>query len=55
MQIQSETRRAARASSIRVPLTLAILPTLLVELDDDVYALPLVRVVEVVTARPAAR
>jgi two-component system chemotaxis sensor kinase CheA len=34
---------------IRVPLTLAILPTLLVELDDDVYALPLVRVIEVVT------
>jgi two-component system, chemotaxis family, sensor kinase CheA len=38
---------------IRVPLTLAILPTLLVELGDDVYALPLVRVVEVLAHDPA--
>ncbi len=48
VQIQSELGRGSRFI-IRVPLTLAILPTLLVELDDDVYALPLVRVVEVVT------
>ncbi len=46
VQIQSEVGRGSRFV-IRVPLTLAILPTLLVELDDDVYALPLVRVVEV--------
>ena len=37
---------------IRVPLTLAILPTLLIEIDDDVYALPLVRVIEVLSHRP---
>ncbi len=46
VQIQSEVGRGTRFL-IRVPLTLAILPTLLVELDGDVYALPLVRVVEV--------
>lgn len=33
---------------IRVPLTLAILPALLVESAGDVYALPLTRVVEVI-------
>ena len=38
--------------AIRVPLTLAILPTLLVEIDNDVYALPLVRVVEVLSHAP---
>jgi len=46
VQIHSEVGRGSRFA-IRVPLTLAILPTLLIELDDDVYALPLVRVVEV--------
>jgi two-component system chemotaxis sensor kinase CheA len=46
VQIQSDVGRGTRFV-IRVPLTLAILPTLLVELDGDVYALPLVRVVEV--------
>ncbi|GGZ52652.1 chemotaxis protein CheA [Lysobacter xinjiangensis] len=46
VQIQSEVGRGTRMS-IKVPLTLAILPTLLVEIDGDVYALPLVRVVEV--------
>ncbi len=48
VQIQSVLGKGSRFI-IRVPLTLAILPTLLVELDDDVYALPLVRVIEVVT------
>lgn len=48
VQIQSEVGRGTRMS-IRVPLTLAILPTLLVEIEDDVYALPLVRVVEVLS------
>jgi len=46
VQIHSEVGRGSRFA-IRVPLTLAILPTLLIELEDDVYALPLVRVVEV--------
>jgi two-component system chemotaxis sensor kinase CheA len=46
VQIHSEPGVGSRFA-IRVPLTLAILPTLLVEIDDDVYALPLVRVVEV--------
>ncbi|WP_206861699.1 chemotaxis protein CheA [Lysobacter changpingensis] len=46
VQIHSEVGRGSRFA-IRVPLTLAILPTLLIELDEDVYALPLVRVVEV--------
>lgn len=48
VQIQSELGKGSRFI-IRVPLTLAILPTLLVEIDEDVYALPLVRVIEVVT------
>ena len=48
VQIQSEPGRGSRFQ-IRVPLTLAILPTLLVELAGDVYALPLVRVVEVLS------
>ncbi|GAB2525173.1 chemotaxis protein CheA [Lysobacter humi (ex Lee et al. 2017)] len=48
VQIQSEVGVGTRMS-IRVPLTLAILPTLLVEIEDDVYALPLVRVVEVLS------
>jgi len=53
VQIQSDVGRGSRFI-IRVPLTLAILPTLLVELDGDVYALPLVRVVEVM-AHDASR
>lgn len=52
VQIQSEPGQGTRFI-IRVPLTLAILPTLLVELGDDVYALPLVRVIEVVAHDPA--
>ncbi|MGY3265621.1 chemotaxis protein CheA [Lysobacter sp. HA35] len=46
VHIQSEVGRGTRMA-IKVPLTLAILPTLLVEIEGDVYALPLVRVVEV--------
>ncbi len=52
IQIQSELGRGSRFL-IRVPLTLAILPTLLVQAGDDVYALPLARVMEVLHA-PAA-
>jgi two-component system chemotaxis sensor kinase CheA len=51
VNIQSEIG-AGSCFTIRVPLTLAILPTLLVELEGDVYALPLVRVVEVLAANP---
>ncbi|TCZ87942.1 chemotaxis protein CheA [Lysobacter sp. N42] len=51
VQIQSEPGRGTRMS-IKVPLTLAILPTLLVEIEGDVYALPLVRVVEVLAHHP---
>ncbi len=51
VQIQSEVGRGTRMA-IKVPLTLAILPTLLVEIDGDVYALPLVRVVEVLSHDP---
>jgi two-component system, chemotaxis family, sensor kinase CheA len=49
IQIQSELGRGSRFV-IRVPLTLAILPTLLVQAGDTVYALPLARVVEVLHA-----
>jgi two-component system chemotaxis sensor kinase CheA len=52
VQIQSEIGRGS-CFSIRVPLTLAILPTLLVEIDEEVYALPLVRVIEVLAHDPA--
>jgi len=52
VQIHSEIGRGS-SFSIRVPLTLAILPTLLVEIDDEVYALPLVRVIEVLAHDPA--
>jgi two-component system chemotaxis sensor kinase CheA len=51
VQIHSEIGAGSRFA-IRVPLTLAILPTLLVEIDDDVYALPMVRVVEVLAHDP---
>ena len=46
IQIHSEPGQGSRFT-IRVPLTLAILPTLLVRVDDTAYALPLGRVVEV--------
>ena len=51
VQIHSDIGRGSRFV-IRVPLTLAILPTLLIEIDDDVYALPLVRVIEVLSHHP---
>jgi len=46
IQIQSELGHGSRFT-IKVPLTLAILPTLLVRVADTSYALPLGRVVEV--------
>ena len=51
VQIHSEPGHGSRFV-IRVPLTLAILPTLLVEIGQDVYALPLVRVIEVLAHVP---
>jgi two-component system chemotaxis sensor kinase CheA len=53
IQIQSELGRGSRFL-IRVPLTLAILPTLLVQAGQDVYALPLARVMEVLHAPATA-
>ena len=53
IQIQSELGRGSRFM-IRVPLTLAILPTLLVQAGEAVYALPLARVLEVLHAAPAS-
>ncbi|AKC87965.1 chemotaxis protein CheA [Pseudoxanthomonas suwonensis] len=53
IQIQSELGRGTRFL-IRVPLTLAILPTLLVQAGEAVYALPLARVQEVLHAAPAS-
>ncbi|KAF1685624.1 chemotaxis protein CheA [Pseudoxanthomonas broegbernensis] len=53
IQIQSELGRGTRFL-IRVPLTLAILPTLLVQAGEAVYALPLARVLEVLHAAPAS-
>jgi len=50
--IHSDVGRGSRFV-IRVPLTLAILPTLLVQAGEPVYALPLARVLEVLHA-PAA-
>jgi len=54
VQIHSDIGRGS-CFSIRVPLTLAILPTLLVEIDEEVYALPLVRVIEVLAHDPDTR
>jgi len=53
IQIHSELGRGTRFS-IRVPLTLAILPTLLVQAGEPVYALPLARVQEVLHAPAGA-
>ncbi|KLJ02764.1 chemotaxis protein CheA [Luteimonas sp. FCS-9] len=49
IQVQSELGRGSRFT-LRVPLTLAILPTLLVHAAGDAYALPLARVQEVLHA-----
>ena len=53
IQIHSELGKGSRFV-IRVPLTLAILPTLLVQVAAEVYALPLARVLEVLHA-PTSR
>lgn len=46
ISIDSELGRGSRIV-IKVPLTLAIMPTLMVKLDDQSFALPLVNVVEI--------
>ena len=53
IQIHSELGKGSRFV-IRVPLTLAILPTLLVQVAAEVYALPLARVLEVLHAPTAS-
>ncbi|WP_024890273.1 chemotaxis protein CheA [Luteimonas huabeiensis] len=53
IQVHSELGRGSRFS-LRVPLTLAILPTLLVHAAGDAYALPLARVQEVLHAPASA-
>lgn len=53
IQIHSELGKGSRFV-IRVPLTLAILPTLLVQVASEVYALPLARVLEVLHAPTAS-
>ena len=39
--------------TIKLPLTLAILPTLMVEIGGDVFAMPMETVVEIVRLRAA--
>ncbi|MGY0632980.1 chemotaxis protein CheA [Luteimonas sp. A478] len=53
IQVQSELGRGSRFL-LRLPLTLAILPTLLVHAGGDAYALPLARVQEVLHAPQTA-
>jgi len=53
ISIHSELGQGSRFV-IRVPLTLAILPTLLIQVAEDIYALPLARVLEVLHASPKA-
>jgi len=53
ISIYSELGQGSRFV-IRVPLTLAILPTLLIQVAEDIYALPLARVLEVLHASPNA-
>ena len=38
--------------TIKLPLTLAILPSLMVEIDGDVFAMPMEAVVEIVSVEP---
>lgn len=46
IQVDSKLNRGSRIV-IKVPLTLAIMPTLMVKLEDQSFALPLVNVVEI--------
>lgn len=46
IDISSQAGRGTRIS-IKVPLTLAIMPTLMVQLSDQIFALPLANVIEI--------
>ncbi len=46
VEIDSKKGRGSRIS-IKVPLTLAIMPTLMVQLDEQIFALPLANVIEI--------
>ena len=52
VEIESELGRGTTIS-IKLPLTLAILPSLMVRIDDDVFAMPLESVVEIVRLKPS--
>ena len=53
--VMSSERARARPSQIRLPLTLAIMPALLVESDATPFAIPLERVERTVQPRRADR
>ncbi len=50
VELQSEPGQGTKMT-IKLPLTLAILPSLMVEIDKDVFAMPLESVVEIVSVR----
>ncbi len=49
------TPGAATTITIKLPLTLAILPSLMVEIEGDVFAMPIESVAEIVSVGPADR
>jgi two-component system chemotaxis sensor kinase CheA len=52
VDVDSETGRGTRVS-IRIPLTVAIMPAMIVEVRRFLYAVPLTSIVEIVRAGPA--
>jgi two-component system, chemotaxis family, sensor kinase CheA len=51
VELDSEAGRGTTVT-IKLPLTLAILPSLMVSIDDDIFAMPLESVVEIVSVSP---